>query len=71
MYGEESETVWNGPYCCFNTDFCCAKSNGIDFVVLVVGTKSDLAYVLVFHCYLFRHFGRRTNCERKMVTSSL
>ena len=49
----------------------CAKSDGIDFVVLALGTKSDLAYVLVFHCYLFRHFGRRTNCERKMVTSSL
>ncbi len=62
MYGKESETVWNGPYCCFNTDFCCTKSNGIDFVVLVVGTKSDLAYVLIFCRYLFLHFGRRTNC---------
>ena len=41
--------------------FYCTKGNGTDFVVLVVGTKSYLAYVLVFRCYLFCYFGRRTN----------
>ena len=42
--------------------FVVLKATGIDFVVLVVGTKSNLDYVLVFRRYLFRHFGRRTNC---------
>ena len=58
VYNEDK----NGSCSCFSADFCCIKSNGIDFVVLVVGTKSDLAYILVFRRYLFRHFGRRTNC---------
>ena len=60
--GEENETTWNGPCSCFSADFCCTQSNWIDFVALVVGIKSDLAYVLVFRRYLFRHLGWRTNC---------
>lgn len=55
-------TAWTRAHCCFNSDFCCAKSSGIHFVVLVVGTKSNLAYILIFRCYFFRHLGRRADC---------
>ena len=47
------------------------KSNGFDFMVMVMGTKSNLAYVPVFRRYFFCHFGRRTNCQREMVSSRL
>ena len=71
MYGEEIKTLRNRPRSCLDFDFCCAKSNGVDFMVMVMGTKSNLAYVPVFRRYFFCHFGRRTNCQRKMVSSRL
>ena len=45
MYGEEIKTLRNRPRSCLDFDFCCAKSNGFDFMVMVMGTKSNLAYV--------------------------
>lgn len=48
MYGEEIKTLRNRPRSCLDFDFCCAKSNGFDFMVMVMGTKSNLAYVPVF-----------------------
>ena len=55
-------TAWTRPRCCFNADFCCTKSSKIHFVVLVVGTKFPLAYILIFRCYFFRYLGRRADC---------
>ena len=37
-------------------------SGVLDFMLLVMGTKPDLAYILVFRRYFLRHFGRRTGC---------
>ena len=71
MYGEEIKTLRNRPRSCLDFDFCCAKSNGFDVMVMAMGTKSNLAYVLVFRRYFFCHFGRRTNCQREMVSSRL
>ena len=71
MYGEEIKTLRNRPRSCLDFDFCCAKSNGFDFMVMVMGTKSNLAYVPAFRRYFFCHFGRRTNCQREMVSSRL
>lgn len=51
MYGEEIKTLRNRPRSCLDFDFCCAKSNGFDFMVMVMGTKSNLAYVPVFRRY--------------------
>ena len=73
-YGEKNQSVRplrNRPRSCFDLDFCCTKSNRLDFVVMVVGTKSDLAYVSVFRRYFFCHLSRWTNCQREMVNSSL
>ena len=44
------------------TDFCRTKGSGIHFVVLVVGIKSNLAYILIFRRYFFRYLGRRADC---------
>lgn len=46
----------------FNSDFCRTKGSGIHFVVLVVGIKSNLAYILIFRRYFFRYLGRRADC---------
>ena len=56
MYGEEIKTLRNRPRSCLDFDFCCAKSNGFDFMVMVMGTKSNLAYVPVFRRYFFLSF---------------
>lgn len=64
-------TAWTRPRCCFNSDFCRTKGSGIHFVVLVVGIKSNLAYILIFRRYFFRYLGRRADCQREMVISSL
>lgn len=55
-------TAWTRPRCCFNSDFCRTKGSGIHFVVLVVGIKSNLAYILIFRRYFFRYLGRRADC---------
>lgn len=46
-------TAWTRPRCCFNSDFCRTKGSGIHFVVLVVGIKSNLAYILIFRLLFF------------------
>ena len=56
------QTAWTRPRCCFNSDFCRTKGSGIHFVVLVVGIKSNLAYILIFRRYFFRYLGRRADC---------
>ena len=68
---KESRRSGTDPIVALTLIFVVLKSNGFDFMVMVMGTKSNLACVPVFRRYFFCHFGRRTNCQREMVSSRL
>ena len=68
---KKSRRSGTDPVVALTLIFVVLKSNGFDFMVMVMGTKSNLAYVPVFRRYFFCHFGRRTNCQREMVSSRL
>ena len=52
------------------TLFFVILNDGMDLVVLAVGTQPDLAYLPILRRCLFRHSGGRTGGEREMVTST-
>ena len=60
----KKESKWYGrhgrdPVVVLTLIFVVLKAAGF---ILVVGIKSNLAYILIFRRYFFRYLGRRADC---------